>query len=206
MGRIQQKAQQKKAKIWNRSHPSPSRRAPLRSFPICPPPSLPPPSAPQTARPSQCASASGPPVLRPPPSAPAPASGSGDRLPSSPTSAGPQPTGEVVLRGGGQPPAGTSRGGECGAPQHQRGSAPAACGAEYCYASQQPSKVQGQVPEAGSEGGHQEQQQWEQRFSTFDLIFLFSFVHIFDKGVSQRNIATFSRYAQLCDIQLLYNF
>ena len=70
MGRIQQKAQQKKAKIRNRSHPSPSRRAPLRSFPVCPPPSLPPPSAPQTARPSQCASASGPPssAQRPSPS------------------------------------------------------------------------------------------------------------------------------------------
>ena len=138
MGRIQQKAQQKKAKIRNRSHPSPSRRAPFG-----PSQSVRPPPYRRRLRPRRPdpASVHPPPALRPPPSAPAPASGSGDRLPSSPTSAGPQPTGEVVLRGGGQPPAGTSRGGECGAPQHQRGSAPAACGAEYCYASQQPSKV-----------------------------------------------------------------
>ena len=98
MGRIQQKAQQKKAKIRNRSHPSPSRRAPFG-----PSQSVRPPPYRRRLRPRRPdpASAPPPPALRPPPSAPAPASGSGDRLPSSPTSAGPQPTGEVVLRGGG---------------------------------------------------------------------------------------------------------
>ena len=69
MGRIQQKAQQKKAKIRNRSHPARAGEPPS-VLPSLSAPSLPPPSAPQTARPCQCASASGPPssAQRPSPS------------------------------------------------------------------------------------------------------------------------------------------